>query len=66
MPNKYTAVLMFAALAIGVLLLFGLGQSAHAVTVKLNYSSSLDCGGADANEGTVRRQLVRGRDGART
>jgi hypothetical protein len=50
MSHKYTAVLMFAALAFGLLLLFGLGDSVSATTVKLNYSSNYDCGGADDSE----------------
>ena len=53
MSRKSFAVFSFAALAMGVLLLFGLSSDVSATTVKLNYSTAYDCGGADGNEGTT-------------
>jgi hypothetical protein len=47
MPHKHLAVLLFAALALGVLLLFGLSGDVSATTIKLTYTSNYDCGGAD-------------------
>jgi hypothetical protein len=53
MSRKLFAVSFFAALAIGILLLFGLSGDVSATTIKLNYSTAADCGGADDNEATT-------------
>jgi len=53
MSRKLFAASFFAALAIGILLLLGLSDDVSATTVKLSYTSALDCGGADANEGAT-------------
>jgi hypothetical protein len=53
MSRKSFAVFSFAALAIGVLLLFGLSRDVSATTIKLNYSTAYDCGGADGVEGNA-------------
>jgi hypothetical protein len=53
MSRKLFAVSFFAALAIGILLLFGLSGDVSATTIKLNYATAADCGGADDSEGTT-------------
>jgi len=53
MSRKSFAVFSFAALAIGVLLLFGLSSDVSATTIKLNYSTAYDCGGADGVQGNA-------------
>ena len=52
MSRRSSALFVFAALAFGVLALFALRDDASAVTYKLNYSSTMSCGGANGVEGT--------------